>query len=239
MKAVKIILVVLLSLILVASVGLNILLFNSSFGYLLFKKDISNLHTMTSLDYNYITDLLDNPKDVGYSYSYSIENESGLIEKYTYHIAFNSEAKFSFSYEYIDGDKNKVSKYLTDSYLYVQTENSKTKKALTDSELKELKVSVLEEISNYHYLAYSIINSSKTSSIDTGLNISFSPFYFLGIEVEVDDENTTDYEFNYDLDGYLRKISYTDKNDQEISIKLSEKSSKIKFPDFKNFILEK
>ena len=86
-----------------------------------------------------------------------------------------------------------------------------------------------------------ILYGAKKTNIDTGLSLSFSPFYFIGIKIEVEGEgeNAIDYEFEYDLNGRLRKYSFEDKHDQEVIVKLSEKSSKIKFPDFKNFTLEK
>ena len=186
MKAFKIILTILLSTVLVASIALNILMFNSSYASLMFKKDISKLHTMAILDKEYIDSYLKNPKNIGYSYEYEVKNDDGLVEKYKYHISFDDTYAFSFSYEYEDSDKNKVNKYLKDNYLYVQTTHTSTKKALTSGELSELKVDILKKIKSAHEVSFSTITNSKNDAIKTGLNFSFSPFYFLGTKVQVD-----------------------------------------------------
>ena len=207
----------------------------------MFKKDISKLHTMAILDKEYIDSYLKNPKNIGYSYEYEVKNDDGLVEKYKYHISFDDTYAFSFSYEYEDSDKNKVNKYLKDNYLYVQTTHTSTKKALTSGELSELKVDILNKIKSAHEVSFSTITNSKNDAIKTGLNFSFSPFYFLGTKVQVDGEgkNATDYKFCFDLTGRLRKIHFEDSQKQNITIKLSEKSAKIKFPDFKDYTTQK
>ena len=114
MKIIKFILKTLLVLIFVCSVTVNILLFGSSYGTLVIKKDISLLKSMSFNFTNLIfEELMENTEKRGYKYTYKVEENDKTVQQYEYTLYFDEENNFNMTYTYNDGENNETTFYIT------------------------------------------------------------------------------------------------------------------------------
>lgn len=237
MKAFKFILKLLFVLIFIFSASLNILLFNNSYGKLTLKKDMNLLKSMVENDANSMYDELITKTDKrGYKYTYKEEQGGELLEEYEYKIFFDENNVFYLTYTYTDKQDNETTFYLKDSVLYTDTGKTRTKVVLTEDEVGQRKDDIIEKIYNMHYLSYTKINTFNEEHIKTSLEFAISPFYFLGIKADLDDESIIDYTLHYDLNGTLRRVEYNE-GEKDITMTYSVSNSKIDFPDFKPYSL--
>lgn len=238
MKKLKTFFIVLLVIIFITSTLFNILLFGSSYGSLMLKKDTNLLQSMSWTDVSSNTLAgIKSQKNKGYLYQEKVYNGDELEKSLEYYIYFDETSSPTYTYTLKEGE-SETKIYYNGEFLYTEKGESKLKKKLTEIQLASNINAIVGKIVSFHESAYTSITTVEDKNLDTSISFSFSPFYFIGINVEIDNEDN-DSEFGFDLNGNLRKGEYEFADDSKAEIKLSTKTSEIEFPDFYRFALEK
>jgi len=223
MRVFKIILKILIIIIFVMSVTLNILLFGSSYGTLVFKYNENKFLSMNSfassqLDFTE----LNSKKNSGIQLTVtSLSGDNKL--KINYYFDKNANPMFEYHHTYEDGENLITnSSYFVNNTLYEDNNGEKSQGSASFNDAL-----LAHEIVKTCLLSNSAIqeNSKKAK-----ISFSIKPLYLVGIKYSYTDEVTgNSYKYEYDLKGYLRKVTTTTKDD-EIKITLSYKNKKIEFP---------
>ena len=239
-KIIKSILKFILIVLFVCSAALNIIMFNSSYGSLIFKYDENKFLAMNenAQDKIQLSNLL-SKKDAGIQFEAT--NTNGCKEySAQYYIDDKSKMTFatecSYSVTINKEVKNYTKKvYFKDDKVYIEDKGEKS------SQDMDLTTALTMHTSIAHYYTYLTLNTSlvKESKAKTGLSISFSPLYLIGISYSHKDDAGTKFKYDYDSKGNLRKVEIVgkDENDKTIerNFKISYKNNKISFPSLKDF----
>lgn len=226
MKIFKLILTIILSMLLIASILLNIILFKSSYASLLVRYDKD---MFTSLADNaakelYPTSFLQN-KQIGVELFMDFEDNNDSIN---YHFYVDEESKLTFKINEVKNGKT-ITYYLKDDVLYIndQATNSKTKSTTTTGD--EFYYIAIASTKIDKLLPYIENNSNERTEID------FNSGYFLGLEYEVEVNEEISYTYHFDLKGKLRSVDVDTYNEQEYTIAIKESNNKIEMPDFSDY----
>lgn len=224
MKTFKTILKILLVIIFIASAGLNILLFSSSYGTLIFKHNEAKLISMNSYANSRVSaDYLMNQKDAG------LQIKSTAVVGCDEYIANYYVDKDSKLYAHIactytkDGQTVTDNSYFKDNKVYHLHHTGE--KAAETMDFKYLFSSQTNSA-----LKNLLVSESKIKNNDekAKISFSFSPFYFVGIKYSYKDELNTTYKYEYDLSGCLRKINLSNsEGKKEVTITYKSKSISI------------
>lgn len=227
MKALKIITTIFLTLVFILSIALNILLFSSSYGSLMFKYNKTTFNTMNSmnderLSFNYLT----NKKNQGIQITITSNNEEF---KGIYYVDENSELTFEHIYSTVNGKTRTITKrvYYKDNTLYTDDNGTMSISNTTIQEILLLSDIIFNQSSNV------IPNADIVKSNDdkTQIGFSFSPLYFLGIKYAYTNEANQSYTYNYDLKGRIRKVEIKESETENKKYIINYKAKKVIIPD--------
>lgn len=227
MRAFKLILKILLVIIFMFSVAFNILLWNSSYGSLIFKHNEEKLLAMASskrLEFENSYFLLKQESGIQI---YEESREGSSIEKNTYKYYFDKESNLVAYIESSVQTADSFSKsksYYKDGTIYKEENGVKF-------HYPAMSVTTVGEIlSSLNSLQDALITNIETTNNKAVIDFSFSPFYVLGLRYTVKEaEQTTTY--SYDLSGNLRKIHIKYQTGRTKDYEISYKNKKIDLPD--------
>lgn len=230
MRIFKSLLKILFVLVFICSIIFNILLAGSSYGSLIFKYDqakFRSLNTFSLNELSYSSLLTSKNKGIQLKAT-SVAGCDKLIADY--YFDENSNPSFVSTCKYTEGDeKLTLTYYYKDGILYVN--NNGTKSQAETNFDTAIAANSLFVHSKTIALADSVITKNKVKAT---MNISFSPFYFLGVKYSYKD-NGVSYKHEYDLNGYLRKTTVKTEENTSVFV-LNYKNNKIDFPsDLENY----
>lgn len=225
MKRTRTVITVILVVLFVLSTLLNVFLFRSSFGTLLFKYDEKKFSTVVKSRYTEFTPIhfLDK-SDSGVQIEY-ISNNKGKIDKHYYYFHFDNGSNMTAKIVDVDSANNKTYKYYVTNTLYT---NDKDKKTKAEQNETTLILTLFEDLITFQE---SLINDIEEKATKTKIDFSFSPFYILGVKYNVGKTMT----FHYDLDGKLRKINVTLTDGTKETYTLTYKNSRISLPNLERY----
>lgn len=232
MKVIKIILKVFVVILFIVSVLLNILLFNSSNGSLIFKYDETKFIAMNSSASDYLnSEYIGSQKDMGIQFkSNNIESCNEFIANYYIDNESNITLETVCSYTNDKGEQVTDKLYFENNIVYLDSNGVKTKQNATAS-------SVIEGYKGlYSHLPLFLLSNEtiKENDSKTTIGFSFSPLYVVGINYKYTDENNIESKYQYDLSGKLRKVTRkTDKKTETYEI--NYKSQKIEKPNLEQY----
>ena len=231
MKALKMILKILLVVIFIFSIAINVLLWNSSYGSLIFKHNEEKLLAMASskrleFEPNYFLQ----KQESGFQI-YSEVREGNKIEKYTYKYHFDKDSKitaFVSSSTQTEDSFKKIESYYKEEVLYKEENGVKFHFPTTVNTV------VGEILTSLNALQDSLITNIETTDTKAVIDFSFSPFYVIGLRYTVKEaEQTTTY--SYDLKGNLRKLNIKYSTGKTINYEINYKNKKIDLPDLSQY----
>lgn len=229
----KKIMTILLAILFILSITLNIIIFSSSYGTLLFKYDRTKFKSLINLNSSKLDiSKFFLQKETGIQINYEYKDNETLM-KYDYTIYFDDKSNLTIkiveSTQAGDNFKSKTS-YFKDNYLYIEENESRTK--ITTS--KELAVAgainILATLNNQ----LSIHVANEENKAKTKIDVSTSPFYLLGFKYTVDNDISSS-TYKFDLKGNLRKANIKTITGEEKIYKISYKKEKVTFPDLTQF----
>ena len=240
MRFVKLFLKIILVIIFVCSIVLNILLFNSSYGSLVFKYDENKFWAMHEYSLFNFENALSKKNSGLQLEATNTEN----CDKFTVNFNIDKDGKVTFASEcaYSETINNEVKHYSKNVYftsgkVYISDKGSKTYEVMSLS-------SAIATHTEFYDLVEKHINIDQTATKEygakTSIGLSFSPFYVIGINYSYKNDIGTEYDYDYDLNGLIRKIKVVSKEDgkkTEKELKINYDYEKISFPDFSQFEL--
>lgn len=231
MKVFKLILKILLVIIFIFSVAINILLWNSSYGSLIFKHNEEKLLAMASSKrLEFENSYFLQKKESGVQI-YSETREGSKIEKNTYEYYFDAEsnitAYLSSSTQNEDYFK-KTESYYKDQVIYREENGSKYNFPTT------VNTAVGEILTSLNALQDSLITNIETTDTKAVIDFSFSPFYVIGLRYTVKEAEQT-VTYSYDLSGNLRKINIKYQTGKTVNYEINYKNKKIDLPDLTKY----
>lgn len=225
MKIFKIVLTVILSALLVASIVLNIILFKSSYASLLIRYDKDMFYSLAdnATKSLYPTSFLQS-KNNGVEFFIDFDDSNNSTIYYFY---VDEESKLSFKIKETINNKS-ITYYLSNNTLYVYDEanNSKVKYSSTINDeyynvaISTTKIDKLLPFIQSH-------SKEKTES-------DFNSSYILGIEYEAEINDNTSYTYYFDLNGILRSVEVETEN-KEYTVTIKQNNTKIEMPDFSDY----
>lgn len=225
MKKSRIIITAILVTLFVISTILNVFMFRSSYGTLLFKYNESKFASMAGSRYLEFTPIYFLDKsDSGIQIEY-ISNKSGKIEKHYYSFHFDKGSNMTAKLVDIDSANTKTQTYYITNTIYQQTKDSKTKQEANETTLV---TNLFKNIVSYQSM---LLNDITEKDTKTKIDFSFSPFYVLGVKYNVGKTMT----FHYDLNGKLRKIEAKLTDGTKETYTFTYKNKQISLPNLERF----
>lgn len=225
MKKSRIVITAILVVLFILSTLLNVFMFRSSYGTLLFKYNENKFLSMVSSRYLELNSIhfLDK-SDCGIQIEY-ISNNAGKIEKHYYNFHFDKGSNMTAKIVDIDSSSNKTYTYYVAGKTYIQTKDSKTK---IDTNETTLVTELFEDILTYQTI---LINDIQEKDTKTKMDFSFSPFYVLGVKYNAGKTLTV----HYDLNGKLRKINTTLTDGTKETYTFTYQNDQINLPNLERF----
>lgn len=225
MKIFKLILIIFLSVLLTASLTLNIIFFKSSYASLLIRHDKDMFYCLAdnSTKNLYPSSFLQS-KNKSLELFLSFDDSNDYIS-YHFYVDENSELSFKI----IEMKNNKSTHYyLSGNTLYVYDEESNSKiKSNTSNGDDFLYMAIAS--TKIDKLLPSIENSNEQVEID------FNSSYLVGLEYEIDINNDTSYTYHFDLKENLRSVDVESKNSKEYTIIININNEQIQMPYFGDY----
>lgn len=218
MRTFTTILKILMVFIFIISLTFNFLIFNSSYGTLIFKHNDDKFLSLVStkrlnLDPNFFLC----EKNIGLQINVKTkENDETTNKKVKIHL--DKESKITV---YVLENNNQIT-YYQNGKVYDKDGND----TLISINEKNAALVELEEI---NVLQDILINDIPNSKNKVKIDFSFSPFYFIGFKYTVK-ETDKKITYNFDLNGNIRKINIENENGVTINYSLEYKNEKITIP---------